>query len=184
MFRSHSKLIVYFVAGLFLASCGFHLRGYSQSSGPLAFKTVCLNFPQAAIYPYLKRALATDARIILVNSPSEADAIFDIADEALGRDIITINRTGTASQYQLTYRIAFRLSIKGETIEPNMVFTVRRELNYSDQAVLGKAQEEELLWNDMRRDVVRMLIYRIYALETIKPKPSASAPVISPNAYR
>ncbi len=158
-----------------IAACGFHLRGLSVSLLPLPFTTLLLNAPQAAITPSLRSVLSSDPRITLVSSASEAEAILQVVDESMSKDILAINRAGTVNQYQLTYRVVMRITLKGERIEPDLVFTSRRELNYSDQAILGKTQEEDLLWSDMRNDVSRLLLYRLSILKA--PVRASSAPV-------
>jgi LPS-assembly lipoprotein len=46
-----------------------------------------------------------------------------------------------------------------------MDLTVRRYMNYSDSDVLGKEQEENLLWNDMRHDAAEQLARRLSYLK-------------------
>ena len=48
-----------------------------------------------------------------------------------------------------------------------LTVVVRRELSYSDSAVLGKEREEALLLEDMRRDAAEQLMHRLAYL----PKP-------------
>lgn len=181
MIRHVSWGILLLLVTGWLAACGFHLRGLSESLAPLPFRTLMLDAPQATITPYLNTTLAADPRIVLVTSAKAADAVLQVVDEVANKDILSINRTGTINQYQLTYRVTFHLLVKGSVIGPDIVLTTRRELNYSDQAVLGKTQEEELLWNDMRRDTARMLLYRLSILGKMDKRPT-SAPMTTQHA--
>lgn len=52
---------------------------------------------------------------------------------------------------------------------------VRREMSYSDAAVLGKEREEALLWADMRRDAAEQLVRRLSYLPAVTPAKPANA---------
>ncbi|MNR18446.1 LPS-assembly lipoprotein LptE [compost metagenome] len=63
---------------------------------------------------------------------------------------------------------------KGDELPLPLTVVVRRELSYSDSAVLGKEREEALLLEDMRRDAVQQLIRRLAYLPAPQSKPDAS----------
>ena len=56
--------------------------------------------------------------------------------------------------------------------EPITVMT-RREFSYTDSQVLGKEQEEQLLFRDMREDAATQIVRRLAALKPVVELPDA-----------
>ena len=172
----------YIAASLLLAltACGFHLKGLSPDTlRPLPFSTLYLS-GGGSIAGDLRTQLKIDPRIKLVNQPQGADAVLTVDNEQTRKDILTINSAGKINQYLLILRIDGRLTVHGKAYTPEMQIRVRRTLNYTDAEVLGKDQEEQLLWNDMRQDaadqIVRRLSYLQPATESSQPAAETSRP--------
>ncbi|GGY15948.1 LPS-assembly lipoprotein LptE [Paludibacterium paludis] len=160
-----------------LTACGFHLRGLDAPLKPLPFSRLFLASDNAQVTPPLKALLAVDPRVILVSTPKDAQAILSVVGEQNSKDILTINRGGSINRYQLTYRLTVRVLLDGEEAGPDIEIAVRRELSYNDQDILGKEKEEALLWDDMRQDAARLLLYRLAVLKkapAMTPVPDAS----------
>ena len=49
----------------------------------------------------------------------------------------------------------------------------RREFSYTDSQVLGKEQEEQLLFRDMREDAATQIVRRLAALKPVVELPDA-----------
>jgi LPS-assembly lipoprotein len=60
---------------------------------------------------------------------------------------------------------------KKDLIAPSDIL-LRRDLTYSDTDVLGKEQEEALLYRDMQNDAVQQLVRRL----EVAPKTAPAAP--------
>ncbi len=73
-----------------------------------------------------------------------------------------------------------RTVIGGVPVEPDMNLTVRRYMNYSDSDVLGKEQEENLLWNDMRHDAAEQLVRRLSYLKRPAPQGQSGPQSLKP----
>jgi LPS-assembly lipoprotein len=67
-------------------------------------------------------------------------------------------------EYQLTQRIRFRL-VDNKNVEliPPTNITGQREYTFDDEEVLGKEQEEALLYRDMQADLVQQIMRRLAA---------------------
>ena len=145
-----------------LAACGFQLRGTAGSTvHQLPFASVYLAGGDGSIKPYLRTALKRQPHVLVTVSAKDAEAMLTIAEEKVSKDILTINTVGKVNEYQLIYRVTARLSQRGVAWGPDMTVIVRRTLGYSDSAILGKEQEESLLWNDMRRDAAEQMVTRL-----------------------
>lgn len=63
-----------------------------------------------------------------------------------------------------------------------MEVSVRRSMNYSDSAVLGKEQEEGLLWADARRDAAEQIVRRLAYLKVPAVSPAGPQSLKPANA--
>jgi LPS-assembly lipoprotein len=67
-------------------------------------------------------------------------------------------------EYELIQTIRFSLvDREGNELIPPAQLSARREYTFDDEIVLGKEQEEALLYEDMESDLVRQLIRRLAA---------------------
>ena len=67
-------------------------------------------------------------------------------------------------EYQLNQSLRFQLlDTAGKTLIPPTTLSARRDYNFDEDAVLGKAQEEEMLYRDMQDDLVQQLMRRLSA---------------------
>ena len=53
----------------------------------------------------------------------------------------------------------------GEPVGRPMTVFVRRILDYSDNEILGKQEEEETLWAEMRQDAAEQIVRRLTFLK-------------------
>jgi LPS-assembly lipoprotein len=157
-------------ACLTLGACGFALRGTQQ----LPFDTIALNFPaESPLGVELARDIRTGTHTRIVDDPTKAAAIFDLIAETANpdRQVLTYNAQGRAIEYTLRYRLYFRLrDARGrEVIEPTEL-SAQRDISFNDSQRLSKESEEQLLFRDMRSDVIQQLLRRLAAA-----RPYASA---------
>lgn len=157
--RSWARRWILFAAVSLLAGCGFHLRG----AVTLPFSSLYVNVPETLQFGHeLKRALrANDVR--LVDDPKEAAATLSIMNELRERHILSLGGQGRVREYQLRYRVSYRLSgIKG-VITPPTEIVLKRDISFNDAEVLAKEAEEQLLYRDMQLDAVQQLLRRLQA---------------------
>jgi len=156
--RSSHALLACMLAAL-LAACGFHLRGQAQ----LPFES--LHIPgNNPLVVELKRNVVAASRTRLVDSPGEAQALLGFTEELREKVILSFNQ-GRVSEYQLRYRVGFRVTdAKGARVYlPTSEILLTRDMAYSDAQVLAKETEEALLFRDMQRDMVQQIIRRLVA---------------------
>ena len=149
-----------FVLPALLAACGFHLRGQAE----LPFET--LHIPgNNPLVVELKRNVAVASRTRLVDKPAEAQAVFGFTQELREKVILSFNAAGRVSEYQLRYRVGFRVTDpKGARVYlPTSEIQLTRDMAYSDAQVLAKETEEALLYRDMQRDMVQQIMRRLVA---------------------
>lgn len=166
---------------LLLTACGFHLRGLGGTMKPLPFATLYLEAGGKSIESDLRTVLARQPKLAVLDQGKGAQAVLSVVGENQSKDILTINTGGRINEYQLTYTVTVRVVLNGVPVEPDMTATVRRSMNYSDNQVLGKQQEEDLLWTDARRDAAEQIVRRLAYLKVPAASP-AGAQSVKPDA--
>ncbi len=149
-----------------LTSCGFRLRG----SQTLPFKTIYLAFPtNSPLGTELARNITAGTDTEVVRDRTKADAIFELLSEAREREVLAINAQGSAREYQLRLRLAFRVHDgKGTEFVPANAVLVQRDLAFNEQQVLAREAEEGLLFREMQTDAVQQILRRIAAAKPVK----------------
>jgi len=145
---------------LALAACGFQLRG----TAPLPFESIFVQAaPNSQLANQLKRTVRS-GKTQVTDRPEQAQVILQIMNELQEKQILTITGAGRVSEYQLRYRVQFRLTdTKNREHIPASEITLRRDHTYDDEQALAKDSEEALLYRDMRNDAVQQLVRRMQA---------------------
>jgi LPS-assembly lipoprotein len=157
-----ASLLAALLAAL-LGACGFTLRGTQQ----LPFATIALNFPpNSPLGVELARYIRTGTRTRVVDDASKANAVFELVAESPGpeRQVLTYNAQGRAVEYTLRYRLVFRVrDAQGRDMIETTELSAQRAISFNDSQALSKESEEQLLFRDMRSDVVQQVLRRLAA---------------------
>jgi LPS-assembly lipoprotein len=163
MLSMFSRISIGLLFAFALSSCGFQLRGAAD----LSFKNLYIE-GSSSISRELKQSLNTNG-IHVVDTAEQADLLLELMNETNEKRILSLSGTGVVREYELNYRASFR------TREPaNPIWSApqnvqeHRTFSYNDNALLGKAEEEAILNQDMHKDAVREILRRLQAI-----KPSA-----------
>jgi len=149
-----------------VAGCGFQLRGTNSN---LPYKTLYIALPETAdVRIWLQRYIRATGQTTLVDSPKDADAVFQQLQDGRIKTILSVNAQGRVTEYRLQLDYRFRVvDAKGrELVAPNDI-NLSRDITFSDSNILAKDLEEGLLWRDMNNDLVSQIVRR---LSLIKPK--------------
>ena len=144
-----------------LSGCGFHLRGPQA----LDFATVHINVPEQSEFgAQLRRLIATTGTTRVEEDAARAEARLQILANDRGREILSLTGAGKVREYQLVQALRFQLLDRaGKALIPPTSLSARREYTFDDSQVLGKEQEEDLLYRDMQNDLVQQLMRRLGA---------------------
>ena len=164
-FILHPSSFIVVATAFLLASCGFHLRGQAN----LPFESMYLSGPATFTTP-LARSLRAGSKTQIVTNPKEAEVTLQILNELRERAILSLSGAGRVQELQLRYRVSFRLINKaGNELMPRDEILLKRDLLYSDADVLGKEQEEALLYRDMQTDAVQQVVRRLQVAKVDVP---------------
>jgi LPS-assembly lipoprotein len=143
----------------FLTACGFQLRGQAS----LPFDTLYVPGTSPLVVE-LKRNIAAGTHSKLVPNEKDAKAILGFTGEAREKVILSFNTSGLVREYQLRYRVGFRLyDAKGRNYLPPSEIQLTRDVTFNESQVLAKETEDALLYRDMQSDMVQQIIRRIVA---------------------
>jgi LPS-assembly lipoprotein len=152
-----SRLTLSIALCAILTSCGFHLRGQAA----LPYESMYIS-GSPAFATQLARAVRAGSKTKIMTSPKEAEVTLQVLTEARERSILSLSSSGRVRELQIRYRVSFRVSDKAgkEVLAANEIL-LKRDLIYSDTDVLGKEQEEALLYRDMQNDAVQQVVRRL-----------------------
>ena len=154
-----SRLTVSIALCAMLTACGFHLRGQAK----LPFDSIYISGSPAFVNQ-ISRELRAGSQARVTTNPKDAQVTLQIVSEARERVILSLSAAGRVQEITLRYRVAYRLTdAKGAEYIPASQIVLRRDVTYSDSDVLGKEQEEILLYRDMQNDAVQQMVRRLSA---------------------
>jgi LPS-assembly lipoprotein len=149
-----------------VAACGFHMRG-SNGAYNMPFSSIYLAFSDASpLGNELKRNLRAGDRVVIAPTPQGAQAQFEVLSETRNKAILSLNNLGRVREYLLSYTLVFQVrDAGGQLLLGPTEITLRRNLAFSEEAVLAKEGEEALLYRDMQSDLVQQVMRRLAAIK-------------------
>ncbi len=153
--------LIALAAVLLLAACGFQLRG----AATLPFSSLYVQAaPTSQFATQFRRAVQTGSSTRIADQPEQAEVILQIINELQEKQILSLGGGGRVREFQLRYRVFFRLTdSKNREHIPASEIVLRRDYSFNDEQALAKEAEEALLLRDMRNDAVQQLVRRLQA---------------------
>jgi LPS-assembly lipoprotein len=158
-----AKPLIYVLTCILLAvsGCGWQLRDISSTANDLG--KVYISYPdsQANIGLALRHELNA-SQVKLVESSAEADYLIKIIDTQSTRRISAVNVNIRASQYQLYQTVDYMTIDKmGRQIIPLTTAYAERSHDFNEQDILASQNEESLIQDSLRLDIVRQMLSHI-----------------------
>lgn len=148
-----------------LNSCGFQLRGAYQL--PAAMQQTYID--ASSVNGDLVRSLSIALRasdIQLLDAPSSEAAQLKLFNETRSKRVVSVDSRGRAREYTLSYAISF--SLVGSQPATDETFRIEqqdlqidRDFLFDPEDVLGNARGESQLYEEMRQDLVRLILLRL-----------------------
>lgn len=144
-----------------LSGCGFHLKG-AQAFDKLPAQNWYVEGGQ------LQQPLEEALRYASGNpvKASKTDYVLRVTEYSIGRDIYTITRGAKLNEYLFTVHARAQAYKQGKAWGKPLTADLQRTMPYSDGSALGKAEEEQTVWHEMREDVAAQLVRQLGFLET------------------
>lgn len=148
-----------FILTLLLAACGFQLRGVAT----LPFESLYVDGGgNPALAAEIGRAIRLGTQAKLTDKAEDAQVVLQVQGATQEKRILSLSGAGRVREYELIYRVGFRLTDKeGRDMISPLPIEMRRAMLWDDALVLAKQGEEALLYVDMQKDVLGQLMRRL-----------------------
>jgi LPS-assembly lipoprotein len=157
-------LLVLASSALVLSGCGFQLRGQQD----YAFKRLYMATTQDPLTSRIKRLVEGGSDTVVVTQAKDAQATLTVSDSAAERTLTT-NTSEEIVEYELVDSFSYSLTAAdGTVLIPQSSFVLNRSMTYSDNFFLAKANEANLLYDDMRKDAADQIVRRIGMIRDMK----------------
>lgn len=146
---------------LALSACGFQLRG--QADLPSDISPV---FVQGlGEYDPIRRELTAQlgfSDIEITETKAEAGSVLKISARQSEKRVLSVDSHGKVAEYELHESLKFALhDAKGEQLLPEQRVALNRDYINTGEQELGKQEEEQMLRQDMRRDLASEIMRRM-----------------------
>ncbi len=148
---------------LWLAGCGFHLKGYQQASPNLDGLLIEQNDEQGRLAGVIQQQLLV-SDVKLAASPAQAKNRLRISQERFSQRVISVDANGKVLEYELLLEAKFAVSAAGaQESAPLQSLELTRQLTYSGADELSRRSEAELMRADMLTDMADQVIRQLQA---------------------
>ena len=160
------KNLLLALAALLISSCGWQLRDAQIVPENLGSLHLSAKDPHSALIRELTRSLELYG-VDVVASAADARYSVVIVDFRSTRRTSTINPSARAAEYQLNEDVDFLIvGADGAQLVPLSTASVERVYEFNEQDVLSSDNEERLVKNNMREEIVRQILNRLRLLPT------------------
>jgi LPS-assembly lipoprotein len=144
-----------------LTSCGFHLRGSAES----VIRIPALHLTAENVYGeliYAFESTLSSSGTELVESRDLAPWTMTILSERFSRRVAATTRSISAAKYELILQVRFSLTAQdGKLLIPPTSLSIQRMYEYDSSNLVGSDAEEELLRQEMRREIADSIVRRM-----------------------
>ncbi len=144
-----------------LAGCGFALRQPPSFN----FQHLHLDGPSSSVMfqSVVRNLQGIDGLKVTTDSREreQAQVVLILGNEVPFKEITGRTATGAVREFNLRLSVSFRVvDRRGVELLPNTTLTQRRDISFSESAALSKETEEQMLYAEMRDDVLQQLLRR------------------------
>jgi LPS-assembly lipoprotein len=151
------------LAAVLLGGCGFHLQGHTPLPAVVRQPFVEAPDRQSDFVQYLRHALLSNGAE-LTPERDKASAVVSILRDSVARRVLSVSATNQPNQYEVTYTVGFSVSAAGRELLPPQEISATRTYSFDERILLAKNHEEEILRQDMARDLADMVMRRLASL--------------------
>ena len=146
-----------------ISGCGFHLRGQADLPPELARTHIVGVSPHSEFAANLRQQLRANG--VKIVAAEQSTSTLRITLNQSGKRVLSVDQNGKALEFELYSVVAFEVTGQDKKmLLKNQTISLSRAFLFDVNDVLGKAEEEALLREDLQADVVRLMIYRLQAI--------------------
>lgn len=157
------KYLQIFLITSVIYGCGFHLAGEGTFADELNNTTIQGAVASKEMMRLLEKGLRSNQ--INVVDTENATAILRILNEETDKTVLTVDNDGKAREFELLLRIKFDVRRPDNSVLlGQQVVDLNRDFVFDKNDLLGTNEEEQELFNEMRRDAAKLIIYRLQTI--------------------
>ncbi len=158
------RFVVIAIFALAVSACGFHLR--EEVRLPSGMQRVALEGVDS-ISPLgsdLRKAL-TRAGAQVVEGSAERSAVLRISSNTIRTDVLSVGGNARANEYTIRYYVEFDVvDASGSRLLPVQTIELTRDFTFDASQALGIAAEQDLLTEELQRDMVQAILRKLEVL--------------------
>jgi len=146
-----------------LGGCGFHVQGRVPLPASLQSVWIETEDSQSDFAVDLKRALRASGANLATRREG-ASALLRIERDDLAERVLSVSGRNIPRELELTYTVQLAVEGGGRTLIPSERFAVSRDQTFTEEQLLAKEREQEILRAALARDLVGVVMRRLSSL--------------------
>lgn len=156
-------LLIVIIAFTLISGCGYRLAGKADLDPVFESTHVGYQGQGRAMAELLEDQFK--ANKYELTSADKATAIVQVLYENTDREILSVDEDGKVREYELILSVAVDVSdSEGKKLVGSQVVRLTRDFLFDINDVLGKGNEERAVYQEMRADAARLILYRLQAI--------------------
>ncbi len=152
-----------------ISACGWQLRGAPKNFPPGSKLYITTENPRSDLSESITRLLQTSG-LPLAEDATEADFVLTVHKEIEQKRTVSVDAKGRASEYELITSAEYSVRDRnGKYLLTNAQADVYRILQWDEDEVASKGEEERLQREEMRRELISRIIDRLRRIEISTP---------------
>jgi len=150
------RILLAALAMLTLQACGFQLQQPTQLPSQMSATSLVIQDPYSQFARRLSSLLEQQGINIV---EQDALAVLEVPENEVRKEILTIGDNARVREYRVRHTVRFRLlDAQGAVLVPEHTLEQSRVISFDEQDILGAAQEEEFLRQNMADSLSRLVV--------------------------
>ncbi len=128
-------------------------------------KTYIATDSRHSLFYRLLRSSLRENGVELVDSPTDATAIFSVLADDTGQRVLSVSASNIPQEYEVFYHVIYSVQSDEKVLLERQERAMTRDYTYDVTLVLGKAKEEALRREAIVDDLVRVILIQLSSLQ-------------------
>jgi LPS-assembly lipoprotein len=146
------------------SGCGFRLAGSDPLPGIMAHTYLSLKDPYTDFSREFEHRLKT-AGAVLQPTSELATARINVTKDLVEQRTLSVSATNIPTEYELTYTITFDVHAGDKVLLAPQTVSLSKDYSFEENVLLAKEHEEDILRQQMARDLVSIAMHRLTSLK-------------------
>jgi LPS-assembly lipoprotein len=151
------------VAIALFGACGFQRQGVAPMSPVMRVTYLDAKDERTDFQLELRRSLAASGTR-LADRAEDATATLRVSRDETGRRVLSVSSRNTPLEYEVYYTVTYSVSAGDKELMPSQTVTLTRDYSFSEEQLLAKEHEEDILRAAIARDLAGIVMRRLASL--------------------